>query len=92
VRVDVIDDGVGIEAERLDALLLDGDRDGEAFNRIGLYNVDERLKLAFGSGYGLAVESRKGAYTKVSVLLPFDVEGEGEGEERELEERTCTRS
>jgi two-component system sensor histidine kinase YesM len=90
VRVDVIDDGVGIEAERLGTLLLDGDRDGEAFNRIGLYNVDERLKLAFGSGYGLAVESRKGAYTKVSVLLPFVVDGEGEGEDRELEERSCT--
>jgi two-component system sensor histidine kinase YesM len=83
VRVDVIDDGVGIEEERLAALLLDGDRDGEAFNRIGLCNVDERLKLAFGSPFGLAVDSRRGEYTRVSVLLPFASDGEGEQRERE---------
>jgi two-component system sensor histidine kinase YesM len=55
-------------------VLSDGASDGEAFNRIGLNNVDERLKLAFGEGYGLAVESVKGSYTKVSVLLPFVLE------------------
>ncbi len=74
VRVDVIDDGVGIEEERLGGLLDAAARDGEAFNQIGLHNVDERLKLAFGEGYGLSVESRRGEYTKVSVLLPFLVE------------------
>jgi two-component system, sensor histidine kinase YesM len=90
VRVDVVDDGVGIEAERLGALLLDGDRDGEAFNRIGLYNVDERLKLAFGPDFGLSVESRKGEYTKVSVLLPYLVDGEEKVEELDRE-GACTR-
>jgi two-component system sensor histidine kinase YesM len=70
VRVDVTDDGVGIEAERLAGLLGAPCGDGEAFNRIGLRNVDERLKLAFGDAYGLSIESRAGEYTRVSVLLP----------------------
>jgi two-component system, sensor histidine kinase YesM len=78
VRVDVVDDGVGIAAERLGSVLEEGGRDDEAFNRIGLHNVDERLKLAFGEAYGLRVESREGEYTRVSVLLPFDVEEEAE--------------
>jgi len=78
VRVDVIDDGVGIDEERLPSLLEDGGRDREAFNMIGLHNVDERLKLAFGEAFGLSVESRLGEYTKVSVLLPCVVEEGGE--------------
>ncbi len=82
MRIDVTDDGVGIDPERLADVLKGGPQDGEAFNRIGLYNVDERLKLAFGEGYGLSVESRKGQYTKVSALLPchFEQEESAEGE------------
>jgi two-component system, sensor histidine kinase YesM len=72
VRVDVVDDGVGIPAAELGSALEDGDRDREAFNRIGLHNVDERLKLAFGEAYGLRVESVEGEYTRVSVLLPYE--------------------
>jgi two-component system, sensor histidine kinase YesM len=72
VRVDVVDDGVGIAADRIGSVLEDGGRDSESFNRIGLHNVDERLKLAFGEAYGLSVESRDGEYTKVSVLLPYE--------------------
>jgi two-component system, sensor histidine kinase YesM len=74
VRVDVVDDGVGIDEDTLGSVLEEGGRDREAFNMIGLHNVDERLKLAFGDAYGLSVESRKGEYTKVSVLLPYVVD------------------
>jgi two-component system sensor histidine kinase YesM len=70
VRVDVVDDGVGIDEALLPSVLEDGGRDREAFSGIGLHNVDERLKLAFGPGYGLSVESRPGEYTKVSIMLP----------------------
>jgi len=78
VRVDVVDDGVGIAEADLGSVLEDGGRDREAFNRIGLHNVDERLKLAFGEGSGLSVESREGEYTKVSVFLPCGADS-GEG-------------
>ncbi len=70
MRIDVSDDGVGIDARRIAEILKGDPQDSESFNRIGLHNVDERLKLAFGEGYGLSVESRKGEYTVVSVLLP----------------------
>ncbi len=71
VRIDVIDDGVGIAADRLAEVLRPSPPDAEAFNRIGLHNVDERLKLAFGERYGLSVESEVGAYTRVSATLPY---------------------
>jgi two-component system sensor histidine kinase YesM len=80
VRVDVIDDGVGVAEDRLRTILEEHAQDREAFNCIGLHNVDERLKLAFGADYGLKVESRVGEYTKVSVFLPFTLDETGRGE------------
>jgi two-component system, sensor histidine kinase YesM len=78
VRIEVEDDGVGIAASRLPDILHDsGDSgSGDSFNRIGLANVDSRLKLAFGEEYGLSVESEEGAYTRVSILLPYLAQGE----------------
>ena len=37
---------------------------------MGLANVDERLRAAFGDDYGLVVETAPGAGTKVVVRLP----------------------
>jgi two-component system LytT family sensor kinase len=37
---------------------------------VGLANVDERLRAAFGDDYGLLVETAEGAGTKVTVRLP----------------------
>jgi two-component system sensor histidine kinase YesM len=77
VLIEVEDDGVGIPPSRLPGLLSDdGDSgSGDSFNRIGLGNVDSRLKLAFGEGYGLSVASEEGSYTRVSILLPYLAEG-----------------
>jgi two-component system LytT family sensor kinase len=37
---------------------------------VGLANVDERLRAAFGDAFGLVVETALGAGTKVSVRVP----------------------
>ena len=37
---------------------------------VGLGNVDERLRTAFGDDYGLVVETAPGAGTKVIVRVP----------------------
>ena len=37
----------------------------------GMYNADQRVKLCFGSRYGLRVESQPGAWTRVEVRLPL---------------------
>ena len=39
-------------------------------NHVGLNNVDDRLRAAFGQDYGLIVETAPGAGTKVIVRLP----------------------
>ncbi|OHE63254.1 MAG: hypothetical protein A2Y36_05595 [Treponema sp. GWA1_62_8] len=71
VRLEVRDDGIGMEAERL-ASLFSGPREGgRGFNRIGLYNVRRRILLSFDPPCNLAVESFPGAGTIVSLLIPL---------------------
>lgn len=74
--ISVEDDGVGIDPELLRSGALDAietgsgpARSGEAAH-IGLANVDDRLRAAFGNDYGLVVETAPGAGTKVSLRVP----------------------
>ncbi|WP_270168743.1 cache domain-containing sensor histidine kinase [Paenibacillus sp. SYP-B4298] len=73
----VSDDGVGIEPERL-ATMFDRatEQNQSRFSGIGLGNVQERIKLHYGAGYGLQVESVPGLFTTVTLRIPVEVEGE----------------
>jgi two-component system sensor histidine kinase YesM len=71
VIVSVEDDGVGIAAETLKEILTKADtKKNRGLSGIGMKNVDERLKLNYGEGYGLSIESVPGAYTRVNVIVP----------------------
>jgi two-component system LytT family sensor kinase len=58
----VEDDGVGISAEKLATLLQHGG--------IGVSNVNERLKVLFGTEYRMWIESQPGNGTRVQMELP----------------------
>ena len=64
--ITIEDDGAGEDPERVRRALA-GD---PALESVGLANVDERLRSAFGEGYGLVVETAPGAGTKVTVRVP----------------------
>ncbi len=64
--VTIEDNGVGEDPDRV-ARVLAGD---PASDSVGLANVDERLRAAYGDEYGLVVETAQGAGTKVVVRLP----------------------
>jgi two-component system, LytTR family, sensor kinase len=64
--ITVEDDGVGEDPERVRRALAGDD----SMDSIGLGNVDERLRSAFGDEYGLVVETAPGAGTKVTVRVP----------------------
>ncbi|HEY3527935.1 MAG TPA: histidine kinase [Nocardioides sp.] len=64
--ITVEDDGVGEDPDRVRRALA-GD---ESMDSIGLGNVDERLRSAYGDEYGLVVETAPGAGTKVTVRVP----------------------
>lgn len=71
----ITDDGVGMTAERAAALLTSGERVAQgSMTGIGLGNVNRRLKLAYGKGAGLTIDSVVGQGTTVSVRISRESE------------------
>lgn len=67
----VEDDGGGIPAEKLELLnrrLQDGEVDSET--GYGIYNVNNRLKLYYGSDYGLKLLARESGGIRAVLTLP----------------------
>jgi two-component system LytT family sensor kinase len=64
VELRVSDDGIGIEPERLEAVL------AGAGGGIGVSNVDARLRATFGERYALQIESDVGRGTTAVMTVP----------------------
>lgn len=70
----ITDDGVGMTAEQAAVLLRPGERaDKSAMTGIGLGNVNRRLRLAYGKGAGLTIDSAVGEYTRVCVRVAKEI-------------------
>lgn len=70
VVVQVTDNGVGMDAERMEAIM-SGHSPEEETRSIGTYSVRQRLSLYFGEEYGLTVRSAAGEGTVVELSLPL---------------------
>jgi len=70
--ITVEDNGVGMDPAVFANGSLSGEssRHGETEPHLGLTNVDERLRAAFGEEFGLVVETGPNAGTKVSMRIP----------------------
>jgi len=71
---EVEDNGLGIDPWKVEEInrCLRKTESAESSHRFfGLYNVNERIALAFGKEYGLNVISTLGGGTKVTVRLPL---------------------
>ncbi|MBD2870881.1 sensor histidine kinase [Paenibacillus arenilitoris] len=70
IRAEVTDNGKGIEPGRMEEIrrgLDDPDANAESF---GLRSIHERLRLLYGPGYGIEIESTPEEGTTVTVLYP----------------------
>ncbi len=76
----VEDNGLGIDQAKLEGIKLklaesphilsEQKQDGTKGDSIGIYNVNNRLKLTYGIQYGLNFESSKGEGTRVTITIP----------------------
>lgn len=74
LSISIEDNGAGMTEEELQKLkdtLKSGNKD--SLSGIGVANVDARLKLVYGSGYGLLYESSPGEFTRVTIHIPREV-------------------
>jgi two-component system, sensor histidine kinase YesM len=80
IIIGITDNGIGMSAsqcELLNASIKSGHESAmeriRKGNGIGLVNVDERIKLYYGEGYGLTVTSSQGEFTMVTVTVPCKI-------------------
>ncbi len=70
--LNIVDDGIGIGKEKLHSIQsMIHDDTGRESTSIALFNVNRRITLNFGSGYGVFVTSTKNYGTNVEITLPL---------------------
>jgi len=69
VRIEVEDDGPGMDPSVLEARLGSGPGDS-ARSGFGLRSVDERLRAVYGDSHGLVIETAPGAGCKIVLWIP----------------------
>lgn len=74
----ITDNGLGMSEDTVETLLSKDFVPSKKGSGIGVKNVNERIKLYFGSEYGLKVESEPDEGTKITIHLPAVVYGEND--------------
>lgn len=63
----IIDDGMGMHQTKIDRIL---DHSVDIETGYGIRNIDQRIKLQYGSSYGVSIVSRRGIGTSVQIRIP----------------------
>jgi two-component system sensor histidine kinase YesM len=72
LEISIKDDGVGMtEKTRKNILMTKKDEHDKSGTGIGVYNVNRRLKLAYGDKYGICITSELDEGTTVILTLPL---------------------
>lgn len=70
LKIEIYDNGVGIEKEKLEKVIERKEQKNEHFSGIGINNVDSRIKLLYGNDFGIKIKSKVNQGTTVTILLP----------------------
>ena len=71
ISIIVEDNGVGMDESEIESLMKEKESiSKERFSSIGVKNVNERIKLAYGEKYGLYIKSQKNVFTSVEIKVP----------------------
>jgi len=67
----ISDNGVGISRALLEEINVKlNDRENQMEDHIGIYNVNQRIKIVFGKEYGVVIESEEKLETLVKIRIP----------------------
>lgn len=79
LQIRISDNGFGMEKEVIDTLLEQKSVTSSRGSGIGLRNIQERIRIYFGSEYGVSIESEPDEGTEVTIHLPIVPYEEGNG-------------
>lgn len=71
IIIEITDDGIGMTQEQI-TKTLSGEMIGtnSFFKRIGISNVNQRIKYTYGDKYGLTIISELGMFTTMRIIIP----------------------
>lgn len=71
LRIQVFDNGCGMTHEELDLINQSVKHPkNDSSHGIGLYNINQRIRLSYGFEYGLIIQTKKSMGTLVTVVIP----------------------
>ncbi len=70
VTIEIQDNGVGMDETTIAEILTDNRAERNNFSGIGVHNINQRIKLLYGNGFGLTIKSASGIGTLVVMTLP----------------------
>jgi len=70
LNITVSNNGEAISEDKLRELREQFSQNHARYSGIGIFNVHERIRMHFGSGYGIRMESRPEEGTVVTIRLP----------------------
>lgn len=78
ISIHITDNGVGMSEELIQKVLSgsEDEKKTDFFRKVGIHNVDLRLKHTFGEQYGISISSKKGEYTTMTIRLALRREEE----------------
>lgn len=72
LKISITDNGVGMSPETIESVLSgDAAPSADFFRKVGINNVNQRIRYAFGEDYGISIESVEGEYTTMTITLPY---------------------
>lgn len=72
--LEIVDNGVGMDQQTLEHIF-EKHKVNYHSNGVGVYNVQKRLQLYYGSDYGITYRSCVGEGTMASITIPMNQEG-----------------
>lgn len=75
IHIEIEDNGMGMDEDILKKVLRGEIEAGSKGSGVGVYNVNQRIKLCYGDGYGLEIKSVLFEGTTVILKLPIIVGG-----------------
>lgn len=71
LSIKVFDNGCGMTPEEIEKMKQNiYNHPKESSRSIGLYNINQRIQLCYGSEYGLKIQSKKGSGTLITMMIP----------------------
>lgn len=81
MKIIIHDNGIGMSAKLIQQTLTQNTGNEHTFfQKLGIHNVDSRIKYAYGDRYGISIRSEVGTFTEMILLLPQREKGDNDND------------